>query len=200
MVGIVGELAVDCLQHTQGLRTDVDCFGQHLFSNLVDGVDDQLPCVFEGDLETLACVANEPLKLVVTIAVRLFAVGREEIREPRSHVSDEMLDDNCDRVGILSTCVEEPFVVDLLDCLYGQVLIVPKPAARFFEVELAGSRFAVASCGNFGSGRIRFDTPDVRGSTRLRCVGVGRSVLDGIGQGRNRKRQRGGRHRLVEHV
>lgn len=85
-------------------------------------------------------------EFAVAIAVRLFAVGGEEVGPAGAHVAGQVLHDDRDGVGFFVDGDEELLVGELLHGAFGELLVVPEYHEGVLEVRRGELRCHAVQC------------------------------------------------------
>src|SRR5687768_11385177 len=123
VVSVMGQLPVYGLDDSVRFAADSDGFGKVSFGQRLHVVEQCSPSAFPSPHQQLASVARR-LKFHIAVAVRLLAVGREEVAPPRIKVAGDVLDHNGDGIRFGVDGGEEFGVTNLIDRLFGQAFVI----------------------------------------------------------------------------
>ena len=98
MIRDVPQLAIDGLQDGMSLAADGDGAGEIGIGERLDGGEEAAPAVFP-QVKQLGARRGRVDELAVAVAIRLFAVGGEEVGPARAHVARHVLHDDGDGIG-----------------------------------------------------------------------------------------------------
>jgi hypothetical protein len=134
VVGVVGDLTIERLDHGMALSPDVHVAQQVVVLQRIERGEEDRPAAFPVGHDRCAIGWHVDLELAVAIAIGLLAIGREEIGEARPQVAGLVLHDDRDAVGLVVDRRVKLIVAHLRERPFRELLEFPELVTDVVDV------------------------------------------------------------------
>jgi hypothetical protein len=134
VLSIVCDLAVDRLQHSVRLTANRHRAHGVFWLERIERRKHSRPSFLPPAHHFATRRRRVQFKLLITMAVGLFTVAGEEIREARAHIARQMLDQYCNGVRLWIHRDEQIFLSKLRHCSFAHALVTAQLAACFIQI------------------------------------------------------------------